>query len=191
MYLCKIIIQEIEAELSRLDNAIENCHDTDMIAVHYCRRGAVFRKVHNCNVVKKLHIHGMYNNYYKLEHFSIFIISIILYLFSVCFIQHGNLKRSLDDLNQAVSRKPTFSDSYWHRHLLFLIQGDYKRAIEDLSFLLKQNKKHVGALRSKAVLLVRKGDLSSAMYSMSQAIALHPDDPDLYFARAEIYEKVD
>lgn len=62
--------------------------------------------------------------------------------------------------------------------------------MEDLSVLLKQNKKHFGALRSKAALLLEKGDLSSAVYSLSQAIALHPDDSDSYFIRAEIYEKV-
>ncbi len=62
--------------------------------------------------------------------------------------------------------------------------------MEDLFVLLKQNKKHFGALRSKAALLLEKGDLSSAVYSLSQAIALHPDDSDSYFIRAEIYEKV-
>ncbi|XP_064400384.1 uncharacterized protein LOC135346636 isoform X3 [Halichondria panicea] len=101
----------------------------------------------------------------------------------------GKLNESLDDLNHALSIQSTFSDAYWHRHLLFLIQGNKKRAMEDLFVLLKQNKKHFGALRSKAALLLEKGDLSSAVYSLSQAIALHPDDSDSYFIRAEIYEK--
>lgn len=105
-------------------------------------------------------------------------------------LQLGRLTESLDDLNRAISIQPTFSDAYWHRHLLFLVQRDQKRALEDLSLLLKYNKKHYNAFRSKAALLLKKGDLSSAVYNMSQAIALHPNDSDSYFIRARMYEKV-
>ena len=104
--------------------------------------------------------------------------------------QLGKFKESLSDLNHALSLQPTLSDAYWHRHLISLVAGDQKSALEDLSLLLKQNKKHFGAFRSRAILLLKKGDLSSAVYNMSQAIALQPNDPDSYFVRAEIYEKV-
>ncbi len=129
---------------------------------------------------------GLVKHAQKYIRLSCFYVSAFLYL----LFQLGHFKNSLEDLNLAISNKPTFSDAYWHRHLLFLIQGDYKKALEDLTHLLKQNKKHFGALRSKAALLIKKGDLSSAVYNISQAIVIHPNDPELYFARAEIYEKV-
>lgn len=74
--------------------------------------------------------------------------------------------------------------------MLFLVQGNERAALDDLSLLLKQNKKHFGALRSRAKLLIKKGDLVSAERNMTQAIALQPNDPDSYFLRAELYEKV-
>ena len=119
-------------------------------------------------------------------------LDIVLTITYPCSIhpQLGRLKESLSDLNHALSLQPTLSDAYWHRHLLFLLKGNEKAALDDLTLLLKQNKKHFGALRSKASLLVKKGDLASAVYNMTLAIALQPNDPESYFVRAELYEKV-
>ena len=42
-------------------------------------------------------------------------------------------------------------DAYWHRHLLFLLKEKPTKALEDLNAILKINKSHVGAYRSRSV----------------------------------------
>ena len=68
--------------------------------------------------------------------------------------------------------------------------GNDQAALNDLSNLLKLNKSHADAYLSKAVLLAKRKEMANAVFHFSQAIALKPSDPDLYFMRAELYEKV-
>ena len=96
----------------------------------------------------------------------------------------------MTDLKTALSLQPSLSDALWHRHLLYLIQGDEQLALNDLNTLLKCNKKHFGAFRSRATLVLRQGDTSKAIFNLSQAIALQPKDAKLYFMKAELHEKV-
>ena len=96
----------------------------------------------------------------------------------------------MTDLKTALSLHPTLSDALWHRHLLHLIQGDHQLALDDLNALLKCNKKHFGAYRSRASLLLGQGDTSKAIFNLSQALALQPRDAELYFVKAELHEKV-
>ena len=62
--------------------------------------------------------------------------------------------------------------------------------MEDLLSLLKKNKQHYKGLRSKALLLAKKGDLDGAIFTLNYAISLQPSDIELYTFRAELYEKV-
>ena len=106
------------------------------------------------------------------------------------FSQIGRLRDSMSDLKSALSLQPTLSDILWHRHLLHLIQGNEQLALDDLNSLLKCNKKHFGAYRSRMDLLLRRGDTSKAVFNLTQAIALQPKDAEMYFMRAELFEKV-
>jgi hypothetical protein len=45
--------------------------------------------------------------------------------------------------------EPDLTDAYWHRHLLYLLQDKKKEALGDLNFMIKKNKKHAGAWRSR------------------------------------------
>ena len=102
----------------------------------------------------------------------------------------GRLRDSLSDLRTSLSLQPSLSDSLWHRHLLYLIQGDEKLALDDLNLLLKTNKKHFGGYRSRAGLVLRQGDTAKAVFNLGKAIALQSNDPEMYFTRAELYERV-
>lgn len=73
---------------------------------------------------------------------------------------------------------------------MYLFTDDSKSALEDLTTLLKHNKRHTGAYHSKAMILAKLGKYASGIYNLSLAIALSPREPDLYFLRAELYEKV-
>ena len=106
------------------------------------------------------------------------------------FWQVGRLRDSISDLKTSLSLQPSLSDALWHRHLLYLIQGNEKLALDDLNLLLKCNKKHFGGYRSRASLVLRQGDTSKAVFNLSKAIALQSNDPEMYFMRAELYERV-
>ncbi len=101
----------------------------------------------------------------------------------------GRLREAKENLDKAIELTPTLSDAYWHRHLLYLVQSNRRLALEDLTRLLKHNRKHWGAYRSRAALLSKEGDLTSAIFSLSQAISLRPTDPESYFLRGELHEK--
>ena len=62
--------------------------------------------------------------------------------------------------------------------------------MDDLNVLLKTNKKHFGGYRSRASLILGQGDTSKAVFNLSKAIALQSNDPEMYFMRAELYERV-
>ncbi len=118
----------------------------------------------------------------------------------------------MEDLNRALFLQPLMSNAYWHRHLLFLLQGTViaipftnesfhffplycsdndRAALEDLGSLLKLNKTHHMGFHSRALLLAKKGDLVNAIFSLNYAINLQPNDISLYLLRAELFEKVD
>ncbi|XP_078601975.1 uncharacterized protein LOC144876496 isoform X1 [Branchiostoma floridae x Branchiostoma japonicum] len=101
----------------------------------------------------------------------------------------GLLKKAEYDLSKAILLEPKLLDAYWHRHLLMLVQEKPAAAIEDLNFILKHNKKHVGAYRSRAEVYRKQDDYTSAIVNYTQAIKLQPDDHEAYYYRAEMYEK--
>ena len=65
------------------------------------------------------------------------------------FWQLGKIKSAQEDLDLAIKLEPMLIDSYWHRHLLFLLQNKKAEALSDLNAILKHNKKHAGAYRSR------------------------------------------
>ena len=165
-------VQQVEAEIMKLTKSMSNCRDDGMRAVFLCRRGALLRKVGVCVCVREREVKYMLCTIY------------------IYFQQVGRLRDSLSDLRTSLSLQPSLSDSLWHRHLLYLIQGDEKLALDDLNLLLKTNKKHFGGYRSRAGLVLRQGDTAKAVFNLGKAIALQSNDPEMYFTRAELYERV-
>ena len=70
------------------------------------------------------------------------------------FSQLGRLQEAWDDINSALAREENLVEAYWHRHMLFLVQGKPYNALEDLGSILKINKSHSGAFRSRFVDLI-------------------------------------
>ena len=56
--------------------------------------------------------------------------------------------------------EPLLLDAYWHRHLLFILQGKQQAAMDDLNFIIKKNKTHTGAYRSMWVSQVSLHDFT-------------------------------
>ena len=63
--------------------------------------------------------------------------------------QLGNIKAAYEDLSSAIVREPCLADAYWQRHLVNIVLSRPSQAINDLNLLLKLNKSHVSALKSR------------------------------------------
>uniref|UniRef100_A0A8C5QLP0 Tetratricopeptide repeat domain 6 n=1 Tax=Leptobrachium leishanense TaxID=445787 RepID=A0A8C5QLP0_9ANUR len=137
-------VQEVDTEIEHLSRLIEGQEETPQ-AVHYCRRGALNRKL-------------------------------------------GNLSLALQDLSLAIKLQPQLLDAYWHRHLIYLLQGKNNEALDDLNFILKFNKTNADAYLSKAEIFKQKKDFTMSILSCSQALKCRPKDDDIYFRRAQMYE---
>lgn len=61
----------------------------------------------------------------------------------------GKISNAWDDLNLAIELEPQMLDAYWHRHLLYLLKDKPLKALEDLNIILRINKDHVGAYKSR------------------------------------------
>ena len=70
---------------------------------------------------------------------------------SLPYQQLGLLKKSSADLDAAILQEPQLIDAYWHRHLLHLLQNKRQAALDDLNVILKHNKHHASAYRSRYV----------------------------------------
>ncbi|XP_077968120.1 uncharacterized protein LOC120326538 [Styela clava] len=101
----------------------------------------------------------------------------------------GQIKLATEDLNEALSLEPRLSAAYWHRHLIKLLENKSHEALDDLNILLKLNKQHVHAYRSRADIFASLGDFTMAIVNYTQAVKLSPNDEEAYFQRAQLYEK--
>ena len=64
-------------------------------------------------------------------------------------LQLGKIGKAQEDLNKAIELEPALLDAYWHRHLVYMLENKKPQALDDLNFLLKHNKNHAGAYRSR------------------------------------------
>jgi tetratricopeptide (TPR) repeat protein len=108
---------------------------------------------------------------------------------SCLYRQIGRLNEALDDINRSLTSCPLLVQPHWDKHVLLLIQGKEKLAIDELTLLLKKDKKHALGFISKGMLLAKRGHISAAIQSISQAILFEPNNPQLHFIRGELREK--
>ncbi|XP_072283738.1 uncharacterized protein [Pyxicephalus adspersus] len=92
-------VLDVEREIYFLTSLIEKQERPS--AFHYCRRGALHRKL-------------------------------------------GNVCLALQDLDMVIKQEPQLLDAYWHRHLIFLLQGKTNEALDDLNYIIKYNKTNAG-----------------------------------------------
>ncbi|XP_053567312.1 tetratricopeptide repeat protein 6 [Bombina bombina] len=139
-------VEDVKSEIVHLSLQIEG---TEMPSgFHYCRRGALNRKL-------------------------------------------GNINPALQDLSMAIELQPDLVDAYWHRHLIYLLQGKSNEALDDLNIIIKLKKSHADAYLSKAEIFKKNQDYTMAILSYTQALKCRPTDDDIYFRRAQMYETRD
>ncbi|XP_056402744.1 tetratricopeptide repeat protein 6 [Hyla sarda] len=139
-------VQDVMGEISDLTNMIEQQKTPSIF--HYCRRGALNRKI-------------------------------------------GNLTLAIQDLDLVIKHEPQLLDAYWHRHLIYLLQGKTSEALDDLNFIIKYNKTHTDAYLSKAEIYKQKKDYTMSIVNYTQALKCRPTDDDIYYRRAQMYEAQD
>ncbi|XP_069587985.1 uncharacterized protein [Ranitomeya imitator] len=139
-------LQDVMGEISDLTDLIEQQRKPSIF--HYCRRGALSRKI-------------------------------------------GNLTLALQDLDLVIRLEPQLLDAYWHRHLIYLLQGKTSEALDDLNFIIKNNKTHADAYLSKAEIYKQKKDYTMSIVNYTQALKCRPTDDDIYYRRAQMYEAQD
>ena len=61
----------------------------------------------------------------------------------------GRIQPALTDLSRAVELEPTLVDAYWHRHLVHLLLNRKQQAMDDLNLVVKYNKTHSQAYKSR------------------------------------------
>ena len=61
----------------------------------------------------------------------------------------GRIEPALQDLNKAIELEPSMLDAYWHRHLINLLLNRKQLAMEDLNYIIKINKNHAEAYKSR------------------------------------------
>ncbi|XP_069806650.1 tetratricopeptide repeat protein 6 [Dendropsophus ebraccatus] len=103
----------------------------------------------------------------------------------------GNLALALQDLDMVIKHEPQLLDAYWHRHLIYLLQGKTSEALDDLNFIIKYNKTHADAYLSKAEIYKQKKDYTMSILNYTQALKCRPTDDDIYYRRAQMYEAQD
>ncbi|XP_075049738.1 tetratricopeptide repeat protein 6 [Mixophyes fleayi] len=139
-------VQDVEREILCLSTLIEEQETPS--AFHYCRRGALNRKL-------------------------------------------GNITLALQDLDLVIKLEPQLLDAYWHRHLIYLLQGKTNEALDNLNFIIKYNKTHTDAYLSKAEIYKQRNDYTMSIVNYTQALKSRPTDDDIYFRRAQMYEAQD
>ncbi|XP_065176344.1 uncharacterized protein LOC135806120 [Sycon ciliatum] len=100
----------------------------------------------------------------------------------------GELRESFHDMTRALAICPHFTDALWYRHLLWLLQNQDAEALSDLNNMIFHDGSSVRAYRARGDLKLKLGKLSDAVLNYTSAISLAPDDPELYFQRAQLYE---
>ncbi|XP_073495033.1 tetratricopeptide repeat protein 6 isoform X2 [Phyllobates terribilis] len=103
----------------------------------------------------------------------------------------GNLTPALQDFDLVIKLEPQLLDAYWHRHLIYLLQGKTSEALDDLNFIIKYNKTHADAYLSKAEIYKQKKDYTMSIVNYTQALKCRLTDDDIYYRRAQMYEAQD
>ena len=65
----------------------------------------------------------------------------------------GRIEAAMSDLTRAIDMEPSMLDAYWHRHLIHLLLNRKQQAMDDLSIIIKINKNHAEAYKSRSVWL--------------------------------------
>eukprot|EP01135_Chromosphaera_perkinsii_P011859 Nk52_evm2s2514 gene=Nk52_evmTU2s2514 len=107
---------------------------------------------------------------------------------SAIFRLLGRLQEAFADVQSALEAEPSFTNAYFHRHILYSLNLEELKALDDLDVVLKLQPSHRTAYRFKADIQRRKGLIRLAISSYSNAVKNDPTDSGSYYQRGLLYE---
>jgi tetratricopeptide (TPR) repeat protein len=101
---------------------------------------------------------------------------------------------ALKDYNFLIRTDPGYAEAYYDRGLVYMDQGKDDAALADfdkyVSMDLTNNEYWADGYTNRGIVRTRKGDFNGALADLSKAVALKPNDPIIYRARAKTYRKL-
>ncbi len=106
------------------------------------------------------------------------------------YIQGGKVLLALNDLGEAIKRRPKYAKAYVVRAKLYRSQGDYPKSIVDFSMAIALLPKRQDLYLNRSRSHQFAGDLNAALEDIEKAVNIAPDDANVYFARGKIHDNM-
>ncbi|XP_063677695.1 uncharacterized protein LOC134813749 isoform X3 [Bolinopsis microptera] len=93
------------------------------------------------------------------------------------------------DLDSVIEAMPQMADAYWHRHIIYVIQGDMNTALNDLTNIIRHNQNQPRVYLARAEIYQKQGDVTGAILNYSQALKRDANNAETYYKRADLFEE--
>ena len=103
--------------------------------------------------------------------------------------QNGNYKSAIKNFNKAIKIETLNEldvDIVSYMGASYLHLGNEKKALECVGDVLKKQPKNVDALRTRALIYQKQGDLTNSIKDYDAAIKIKPNDYNLYFGKYDL-----
>ena len=99
------------------------------------------------------------------------------------FHQRGDLKKAIDDYDQAIECNPRFFKAYNNRGVARDDRGDHKRAIADYDKAIEINPQADGVYSNRGNAKRKTGDYQGAIVDYDKAVEINPQYAEAYYNR--------
>ncbi len=104
--------------------------------------------------------------------------------------QFNDFEAALAECNRALALKPECEMALSLRADIWIHQGEYAKAIADCDAILRRSPLWQDAHAARGEALFHLGDLDGALAETTRAIDLRPNEPNGYYMRARIHERL-
>lgn len=192
----------IHVVLDSLDRCEDRIPAFDSMVAQINRDAGIF-SLRKRNLLLTEVYYNLGNEYYTLGSFSkaIDVLSVPIAMNhdnAVAFYNRGCAYQSADSLDKAendyakaVALKGDYADAYYNRALVYESKKDYGKALSDLKKVISLNTTYkIDAILKSGAIYAAMGDFTQAENCFDRAFACEPDNPDVYFFKAELFKSL-
>ena len=110
-------------------------------------------------------------------------IAVIYYKRGNAYARIGELRRAIEDYDQAVRLDPSYATVYGNRGLTYSTLGEHRRAIQDFDQVLRLNPDSVLAYKNRGLAFSDIGEHRRAIQDFDQVLRLDPGNAFAYHSR--------